>query len=63
MALQAEDIQQIAEAAIQAAEALNGQGLYGRGARRPDRFPNAIYEIWVDWKKTSCMQCRVESFG
>ena len=43
MALQAEDIQRTAEAAVQAADAQNGQGLYGRGARQPDRFPNPIY--------------------
>ena len=59
MALQAEDIQRIAEAAIQAADALNGQGLYGRGARQPDRFPNPIYKTWVDWKKH--FVCIVES--
>ena len=51
MVLQAEDIQRIVEAAIQAADALNGQGLYERGSRQPDRFPNAIYKTWVDWKQ------------
>ena len=51
MALQAKDIQRIAEAAIQASDALNGQELFGLGARQPDRFPNPIYKTWVDWKK------------
>ena len=51
MALQTEDIQRFAHSAIQAADALNSQGLQGPGAHQPDCFPNPIYKIWVDWKK------------
>ena len=55
MALQAEDIQPIAEAANQAAEAVNGQGLHGRSARQPDQFLNPIYLVGLE--KPFCTHC------
>ena len=41
----------IVAAALAAVQALDGNGLYGRGSVRPDRFPSNAYSNWTEWKR------------
>ena len=43
--------QVIVQAAVAAVQALDNQGLYSRGAVRPDRFPSNNYSHWLEWKR------------
>ena len=40
--------QAIVEAAVAAVQALDNQGLYSRGAVKPDRFPSNTYSNWLE---------------
>ena len=52
MAMNDQDRQLIAEAAVAAANALDRQQeVFGFGTIRPDRFPSGSYQNWRDWKK------------
>ena len=52
MAMNDQDIQLIAEAAVAAANALDRQhGVFEFGTIRPDRFPSSSYQNWRDWRK------------
>ena len=52
MAMNNQDRQLIAEAAVAAANALDRQqGVFGFGTIRPDRFPSSSYQNWRDWRK------------
>ena len=52
MAMNDEDRQLMAEAAVVAANALDRQqGVFGFGTIRPDRFLSSSYQNWVDWRK------------
>ena len=43
--------QAIVEAAVAAVQALDNQGLYSRGAVRPDWSPSNTYSNWLEWKR------------
>ena len=52
MAMNDEDRQLMAEAAVAAANALDRQqAVFGFGTIRPDRFPSSSYQNWADWRK------------
>ena len=52
MAMNNQDRQLNAEAAVAAAYALDRQqGVIGFGTIRPDRFPSSSYQNWRDWRK------------
>ena len=38
----------IVAAALAAVHVLDGNGLYGRGSVRPDRFPSNAYSNWTE---------------
>ena len=51
MAMNDQDRQLIAEAAVAAANALDRQqGVFGFGTIRPDRLPSSSYQNWRDWR-------------
>ena len=49
--------QAIVEAAVAAVQALDNQGLYSRGAVRPERFPSNTYSNWLEWKRHFAWIC------
>ena len=52
MAMNDEDRQLMAEAAVVAANALDRQqGVFGFGTIRSNRFPSSSYQNWADWRK------------
>ena len=52
MAMNDQERQLMAEAAVAAANALDRQqGVFGFGTIRPDRFPSSSYQNWRDWRK------------
>ena len=52
IAMNDQDRQLMAEAAVAAANALDRQqGVFGFGTIRPDRFPSNSYQNWADWRK------------
>ena len=52
IAMNEQDRQLMAAAAVAAAKALDRQqGVFEFGTIRPDRFPSSSYQNWRDWRK------------
>ena len=54
--------QAIVEAAVAAVQALDNQGLYSRGAVRPERFPSNTYSNWLEWKRHFAWICEANGW-
>ena len=49
-------------AAIATVQALVNQGLYSRGAVRPERFPSNTYSNWLEWKRHFAWICEANGW-